>query len=108
MRQLMLAVMSTVLVCAAVVAGAQSDPVPVESPSDEPSRATGQPVHVAAGMLFESLFQQVQQRVVFVGIDLGRHARFVVRQPRLGCGHLDRPLINVICTGDARQHQCTG
>lgn len=44
MRQLMLAVMSTVLVCAAVVAGAQSDPVPVESPSDEPSRATGQPV----------------------------------------------------------------
>lgn len=44
MRQLMLAVMSTVLVCAAVVAGAQSVPVPVESPSDEPSRATGQPV----------------------------------------------------------------
>lgn len=44
MRQLMLAVMSTVLVCAAVVVGAQSDPVPVESPSDEPSRAAGQPV----------------------------------------------------------------
>ena len=44
MRQLMLAVMSTVLVCAAVVAGAKSEPVPVESPSDEPSRAAGQPV----------------------------------------------------------------